>query len=480
MFPAKVCCPLFRSALLILSGNMTASLLQLARNLLIARLVSVEDYGIAATFAVVMAVVEMMAAFGLQQQIVQAKEGNDPHFQAVLQGFQVLRGLIQAVVLLVIAGPMARFLGIPEVTWAYRLLAVVPLLNALSHFDVHRLSRQMRFAPMILTSTVPAVVSLAAVWPLTRWLGGWQVMLGVILIHATVMLVLSHLVAERPYRLAFDRAIVAGSLRFGWPLLVNGAMMFLIFNGERLIVGRELGMAELAIFSMGVTLTLTPTLVMAGSLQSFFLPQLSARRGAGEAFQHLADVTMQANLLMALVFVAGTVLAGGPVVLLLLGEKYAALLPLLIGLALVQAVRVLKAGCAVIALSLGQTGNAMVANLIRVLALPLGWYALIRTGDLQILIGIALAAETIGFAVAIGILRIRRSIKLRRLVLPVGVMGLMAAAAASYGWNAAASLSGMPGPGILLLCLAHMALGLYVMRDLRLYVVRRHLAGFEE
>lgn len=459
---------------------MTASLLQLARNLLIARWLPLEDYGIASTLAVVMAVVEMMATFGLQQQIIQAKEGNDPHFQAALQGFQVLRGLIQALVLLVLAGPIARFLTIPEATWAYQVLAVVPLLNALAHFDIHRLSRRMRFRPMILANTVPAAISLAAVWPLTHWPGGWQVMLGVILIHATVTLLLSHLVAERPYRLAFDRAIIAGSLRFGWPLLVNGAMMFLIFNGERLIIGRELGMAELAIFSMGMTLTLTPTLVMAGSQQSFFLPQLSAARAEGVAFQHLADVTMQANLLMAMTFVAGMALAGGPVVLLLLGEKYAALLPLLTGLALVQAARFLKAACSVIALALGQTGNAMVANLTRVLALPLGWYALIRTGDLQVLIAIALAAEAVGFAVAIGILRVRGTIGTGRIVLPVGAMLLVAGVAAYAGWGRPAGLAGLPWPGLAMLFLALIGLGLSTMPDLRLYVFRRRLAGFDE
>jgi hypothetical protein len=82
---------MFRSALLILSGNAAASLLLLARNLIIARLIPVADYGVASTFAIAMAVVEMASALGLQQQIVQARNGEDPRFQSALQGFQVLR-----------------------------------------------------------------------------------------------------------------------------------------------------------------------------------------------------------------------------------------------------------------------------------------------------------------------------------------------------------------------------------------------------
>ena len=142
---------MLRSALLILSGNAFASLLQLARNLIVARMISVADYGIAATFVVAVAVVEMASALGLQHQIVQAKEGDDTNFQAALQGFQVLRGLLSGLAFFAIAAPMANFMGIPEVTWAYRLLALVPVLNAFVHFDIYRLNRQMVFWPMLLT-----------------------------------------------------------------------------------------------------------------------------------------------------------------------------------------------------------------------------------------------------------------------------------------------------------------------------------------
>ena len=90
---------MFRSALLILSGNAATSLMLLARNLLIARLIPVSDYGIASTFAIAMAVVEMASQLGLQQQIIQAKEGEEERFQAALQGFQLLRGCMGGLVL---------------------------------------------------------------------------------------------------------------------------------------------------------------------------------------------------------------------------------------------------------------------------------------------------------------------------------------------------------------------------------------------
>lgn len=423
---------MFRSALLILSGNATASLLLLARNLIIARLIPVADYGIAATFAIAMAVVEMMSALGLQQQIVQSKNGDDPRFQAALQGFQVLRGLIAATALFATAGPIAHFMEIPEVTWAFRMMALVPIFNALQHFDIHRLNRQMRFWPVIMTGVVPALISVLAVWPLSLWFGDYRVMLWAILVQTGLMMVVSHLVAERPYKLVFDTAIMGQSLKFGWPILINGILLFVVFNGDKILIGRELGMENLAIFAMGVTLTLTPTLVMAKSAQNFFLPQLSKIGDSSQTdFVKLAAITVETTLLMGMVIVLAVALIGQQVVYLLLGEKYADLLPLLIWLALQQGVRVMKAGPAIVAMAVGQTDNAMLANIVRMLTLPLVWWIAATSGDLRQVIWVAIAGEVAGHALAMGLLRWRTGLGLRTFLGPHIGAGLFLLAVSS-------------------------------------------------
>ena len=404
---------MLRAALLILSGNAAASLLLLARNLIVARMIPVADYGIAATFAVAMAVVEMASALGLQQQIVQSKQGDDPHFQAALQGFQVLRGLISGAVLFALAGPMARFMDIPQVIWAYQLLALVPVLNALVHFDIHRLNRQMVFWPMLLTGAVPALASVLALWPLALWFSDWRVMLYAIVVQAVLGAVVSHLVARRPYRLAFDAAIMAGSLRFGWPLLANAVLLFLVFNAEKLIVGRSLGMETLAMFAMGLTLTLTPTLVLAKSVTNFFLPPLSAAKTDAH-FQNLAVVIFQIHILFAGIFTLAVVVLGPWLITGLLGTKYEPLVSILVWLAILQALRIFKGGPSTVALARGQTENAVVANVIRIVLLPIAWWAVSNTDDLMPLIFLGILGEFLGATVAFGLVRWRLGIGFRR------------------------------------------------------------------
>lgn len=408
---------MLRKALLILSGNAAASLLLFARNLVIARLIPVEDYGIASTFAIAMSVVEMASQLGLQQMIVQAREGEDPHFQAALQGFQVLRGVISGVVLFLAAGLVADFLNIPEVAWAYQVMALVPVLNALQHFDIHRMNRDMRFWPLILTGAVPALLSLAVLWPLTAWFGDYRVMLFALIVQAAIATITSHATAERPYRLVLDRAIMARSLAFGWPLLINGFLLFAVFQGDKLIVGRELGMAPLAIFSMGVTLTLTPTLVLGKSAQNFFLPQLgrlAASRDEDPApFAAVAQAMLQATLLSSCLLVVAILLLGPLLVSVALGDKYAELIPLLALFAVQQGLRSFRTGPNVIALSGGHTVNAMLSNAVRVASLPLAWWVIAGGGSIASLLTIAVIAEILGFMVAMAMAQRSLSLSFR-------------------------------------------------------------------
>ncbi len=209
-------------------------------------------------------------------------------------------------------------------------------------------------------------------------------------------------------------------------ILSGNAMTSLLLLARNLIVARLISVENYGIaatFAMGFTLTLTPTLVMGRSAQSFFLPQLSsAERDTPDLIaqaDHIALVTFECHLVFGTALVLGTVLLGAPVVHILLGPKYADLVPMLPWLAIMQAFRVFKGGPSTVALAHGQTANAMVANLVRVTSLPLAWIVAVRTGEIFPVILIALAGEAIGFVVAMVLVRQRIGFRLAPLTWPI-------------------------------------------------------------
>lgn len=472
---------MLRSVLLLVSGNAFTGVLTLVRNLLVARLIGVEDYGIAATFTIAMSAVEMLSAFGLQQQIVQAKDGDDPRLQAGLQCFQAMRGLFSASVMFLSAHLIARFLGIEPVGWAFQVLALVPLLNGFIHFDVYRLNRNFRYLPGILTTTVPAALSTLLIWPLWLAMPDYRVMLYAVLIQVVCTIITSHLVAERKYKLLFDTAILRQGMRFGWPILLDSLLLLAVFHGEKLIVGRELGMSALAIFAMGVTLTLTPTVVMDKSVQSFFLPQLSATQDDPARFAPLAMSAFQVYLGVGTFLVVAVLFVGAPFISLVLGAKYAPLNTILIWLAILQALRIFKGGPATVALSRRQTENAMIANIVRVAALPLAWWVAHQTGDMMLVIFIGLGGEMVGIAVAFFLARLRLRLPLRPMLWPLLLSFLVLLVAGLHAWGQNhPDHRAIPPAGTISLAVGFFGLSILTMRELRHYIAARTMVRHSE
>lgn len=457
----------FRTAFIILSGNAMGSVLLLVRNLVVARMLPIEDYGIAATFGIVMTMVEMSSSFGLQQQIVQSKNGDDLNFQAALQGFQVLRGFVAGVVLFWIANPIASFLGIPEIAWAYQLLALVPIIKAFEHFDIYRLNRQMKFWPMILTGSIPAFLSLLATWPFVVWLGDWRVMLCVILAQISLTVLTSHMCSTRPYRLIFDRAVIAGSLKFGWPILATSIFLFFAFQGDKIIVGRVLGMEALAIFAMGITLTQTPILVLEKSAQNFFLPQLSETSQHSlerqSNFQYIAKVACEVHILLGAAFVFFIAVFDELIVSVVLGLKFVELVPIFSALAVLHSLRALKGGPSVVALAKGQNENTLAANTIRVLFLPIGYLVAVNTERLDYIAAIAISGEILGLIVALVLMSWRSKVNVKTLFAPVFISLLLFTVAIVSSYTSSAWMLWLIM--FILLCVM-----VFYMKDFRCYI----------
>ena len=255
------------------------------------------------------------------------------------------------------------------------------------------------------------------------------------------------------------------SLGFGWPLLINNMLLFLTFQGDRALVVRELGPEILAIFSMGVTLTLTPTLVMSKSLQSLLLPRLSKEQDPAR-FDRLALITQQGAILSALVLLLGIFFLGAPMVALVLGEKYTPLVPILGALAGVQALRVLKTGGNTVALSRGQTGNAMISNVFRVATLPFVWIALVRGAGLETVIALAALGEILGYAASLTLVRLRLGQKLLPLAAPLFCTVIVTALVAGVGPDVSRAAT-------VLLVLGFAAATLVTTSELRSWILQR-------
>lgn len=384
---------MIRSGLILTFFNVIAAMLGLLRNIMIARWLSVEDFGIASTFALTMALVDMSANIGIDRLIIQSKLGESERFQATLQTFQVLRGLFGGLVLFLLAYPLSILFQTPEALWAYQLMATIPVLRGVLNLDLNRFQRTRKFWPSIATETSAQAVSTAVALSLAYWGQDYRAMLYALIAQQVTATLLSSFLAERRLGLTWDAAVVKQAINFGWPLLLNGMLLFAAFHGDRVIVANQMGPAVLGWFSVAYMLTLMPSTLMAKVVQTLSLPVLAQHQDDANRFGRLAMVAIEAACLIGMLLVMGNVLLGGTLIHILFGAKHVDAISVLVPLAAVQAIRVAKSGPSTIAISKRQTTNPMWANLLRLAFLPIAYGVAMNGGGPLVVVWIALLGE---------------------------------------------------------------------------------------
>ena len=358
-------------------GQIVSQACSFVRNLVIARIVSPADFGIAATFAMTLSLMEMVSNVASEMLLVQSPDGNEPGLQATAQAMKVVRGVGNALILLVLAIPLSRLFGVPQATWAFACLAIYPFLLGFSHLDTFRLQREMRFMPWVLMTAGANALVTVITFPLVYWLGNYSVMLWVLVLQSFFQTVISHFVAKRRYAWAWDKNYVRSMFHFGWPLLINGLLMYGIFEGDRVIIGSanrlfprsHFTLADLGVYSVAFALTMAPTMVVANIATSLFLPLLSQAQNSIEEFRTRYALTSQLIAIAAILITLPFMLSGGWLVSLLYGRKYTSAATFIAWLAAMWGLRIFRAAPTVAAIAQGDTRNAMFSNLARSLAL---------------------------------------------------------------------------------------------------------------
>jgi O-antigen/teichoic acid export membrane protein len=410
-----------RGAAVLFSGHVAAQALSFLRNLLVARMVPAADFGLAATFAVTLSLLEMLGDLSVDKLLVQARDGDDARLQAAAQRIEAVRGLVSAAILLAIAGPVASVFGAPHAVWAFRTLALVPAIHGFRHLDVRRYQRALRFGPGTVVDAVPQLVATLAAWPLALWLGDYRVVLWVVLLQMVTGTALSHVLAERPYSVRGQAALARRFLAFGWPLVVNALLMFAIFQGDRVVVGTAYGLEELGAYSLAFSITFVPTMILANVASPLFLPLLSRVQDDPARFERRAGECAQAVALTVAVVTIPLVLAGGALVVAVFGTKYAAAALVMPWLAAMQAVRILRVAPVLAAVARADTVTSMVANVWRSCALA-GMVAAAAAGaPLAWVAAAGLGGEVLAFLVSARRLRVRHGLPWGTTLAPAGV-----------------------------------------------------------
>ncbi len=355
---------------LLFSGYATAQALSFARNALIGHALSRGDFGIAASIALLLQLIETLSDLGADRLIVQAKDGDRPVFVATAHTVLALRGLILGVLMLCGGPHLAQFFAVDHAAQAFQLAAFAPLIKGFMHLDCRRAQRRFDNRPQLLVEVVPQAVALALTLPVLAFAHDYTAVVWLALVQAFASIAISHALAERPYHLAFDRDVLARQIAFGWPILASALPLIAVYQGDRMIIGRLAGMEALAGFTVAFMVTMVPGLIAAKVGHSLMLPLFSETLRQGRRLHRRFTVMTEATVVLAAVFLAFFVVTGDALLPLVFGASYHGLGTVTAWLALMWALRMIQAVAGMALMAHGTTKPFLVAGVLRANALP--------------------------------------------------------------------------------------------------------------
>ena len=390
-----------RGAKLYFVASLMGQIVALARYVLLARLLGPEQLGLAATLVVTAAFFDLISETGSDRFLIQDRHGDQVEVQHLVQLVYVIRGLMIAAALAVFAIPLSMFYRAPQLALGFVLLGMVRIILGFTHLDMRRVQRDLDFRPEAINTLVSETVGLAATG-IAAWLTrDFTAILYGLTLRAVASVAYSHVSAQRRYGLKWSREHGPRLTRFALPLVMTGLLLFVGTQGDRVVVGNQLGPKALGEYSAIMLLIYSPAAVILRYMHALYVPMVSSGRDDRALRNRVSDILGGQTILLGLAMAVGFAIVAPFVIPLLYGGRYAqsALLVGLVGI--LTTTRFLINWPTTVALSMGRSRTVLMSNLARLSVFPLALVGRILIGGLPGLVAGFIAGEMISVAISL-------------------------------------------------------------------------------
>ncbi len=331
--------------------RLVSRVLGVASMLVLARLLTPEDFGLVALATTIAALLDIASEFNFDLAIIRDRTAGRPEYDTAWT-LDILKGLGLGLVLLLLAAPAAAFFADPRLEVVFWWLALAALLQGLGNIgtvDFRReldIAREFRFHLYGRLAQFVTAIALAFLWR------DWRALVAGILARRVVLLVASFTMSR--YRPKLSLARVGALVDFSKWVLANNALSFVRERIDALVVGKLAGPAALGLYTIAQEIADLPTSELAQPVARATYPGFA--RIAHEPGRLAEGYLETLGLVLAICLpaAAGIGLLARPLVLVLLGPPWLEAVPLVELLVLYGAFRTVSTSTSPVFLAMGR------------------------------------------------------------------------------------------------------------------------------
>lgn len=189
-------------------------------SIILARLLTPEDYGIVALVTIFITISNVFIENGFGTALIQKKDADDLDFSSVFYS-NIIISIILYIIIFLIAPIVAEFYNNDQLTIVLRVLAVSVLISALKSIQHAYVSRKMIFKKFFISTSLGTIGSaFIGIFMAYKGFGVWA-LVAQQLINTTVDTIMLWITVKwRPIR-AFSFERLKGLFKFGWKMLCS-------------------------------------------------------------------------------------------------------------------------------------------------------------------------------------------------------------------------------------------------------------------
>lgn len=271
--------PAVRAAALNFAEYAYSQGLRFGTNLILARLLVPEDFGLMLIVNVVLNGLQMFSDLGTGPALIQNKQGEEPAFLRTAWTISVARGAFLWVTAGLLAWPLSVLYNDERLMLVLPVAAASTFLDACCSTYVSVLERRLKFGLLSIIGLGSYTVSVAVM------IGGalftttvWPLVAGTI-VYAGLSTLLTHFIpGGLPMRFQYDRTVSSQLFRFGRWLTLSSMLTFVAGQLDKIMLGKLLTITELGVYSIAFMLAQV-TVALTHELSSRILYPVYARAG---------------------------------------------------------------------------------------------------------------------------------------------------------------------------------------------------------
>ncbi len=260
----------------VFAGTFGQNLLQFGSLLVLARLLTPQDFGLIAAAMIIIGLLKIFSELGVGPAVVQKKDLSDIDIHtANTLGFGF--GLLAALVVFLSAGLFEHVMGIAglaDVTRALSLIIPIAGLTVVGEGLIQRAFNFRRLSLFLVISHFCGQILVAIPLALAGF-GAWSLVMAAVT-QTLVMLVLIQISTPKLHKYRFNPNSARLLLNYGFGQSLGRIANYFASQGDNVVVGRFLGASSLGLYGRAYQLMVVPVNLIAGVMDKVLFPVMAA------------------------------------------------------------------------------------------------------------------------------------------------------------------------------------------------------------